>query len=138
MKSRKKRKNNFPEMSFRLRTEIISWYSENTQELAGISLFQSNSELSDTICRAKIQPENQATRSTHMRKTSLHYCQQYTVCMMWLKPCQHFTQDKEICEACSYTKSFNSTSSTCMKWNLPATEIKIWSLTVPLQAGFTV
>jgi len=40
---------------------------------------------------------------------------------MWLKRSQHCTQDKEICEACSNTKSFNPSSSTCVELNLPAT-----------------
>jgi len=43
MKARRNGKRNFPEMSFRLQTEIVPRYSEDIQELGWISLYQNNS-----------------------------------------------------------------------------------------------
>jgi hypothetical protein len=44
----------------------------------------------------------------------------------------------QLCESVTYSPIFNSvSSSTCMKWNLSATE-EFLSLAVPLQAGSTL
>jgi hypothetical protein len=47
---------------------------KNTRELQEFSLNQNNSELFDTICRARILIENHASMSkTYVQKTLLHY-----------------------------------------------------------------